>query len=210
MVPLCFIFDASVNGIVFLILIFSYSLRVHRITLDLCTVILNPETSIKSLFNPRDFMYILMISLNMHRLVSCQSLQSCFIWISAHFSLGLSFRFYSLGSPQTLYFCSLISVRMPGSVWLLPPCTKSGNCLLAESLHDVRAHLIFCQNHSPTLSRVWKFYSCFLLVLFFKYTQHKSNSGPSYSLGDRIELKDGYLRMYYAYLNKERLGNLFG
>lgn len=85
MVPLCFIFDAIVNDIIFLILIFNYSLIVFRITLDLCRVILNPETLIKSLFNPGKFM----ISLNMHRLVSCQRLKSYFIWISAHSSLRL-------------------------------------------------------------------------------------------------------------------------
>lgn len=56
------------------------------------------------------------------------------------------------------------------------------------------------------MSSVWKFCSCFLLVLFSSYSQHRGNSVPCYSLRTRVEVKDRCLRMYSSYINKEGLG----
>lgn len=125
-VSVCFIFWCNCDS-VFLILIVNCSLIVYRITLDFCILILNPEILIN--FNSMflilkhlcRFYVILLYSLNMHRLELSQSLKSydfstVLFWNS--FSQFLISRF-SLNT----YLCSLISLRMPGSVWLLSPCS---------------------------------------------------------------------------------------
>lgn len=117
--------------------------------------------------------------------------------------------------PDSLntYLFLLNSVRMPGSVWLLPPCTtvwkwppgrESAGCQGSPSVFSIR-------DYSPVLpvGQCLKILQLFPFAFLFSYSEHRGSSGPCYSLRARLEVKDRCLRMFCPYIKKQKLGSLF-